>query len=172
MPPALKDAADVQAAAAQLIARPGFNDWTYQGLHNADHESLVIVTESDASRRLLRGAEACARGRFAWGYGGTGPHALAEVLILDILDDHVHCPACLGGSVCGASLITCPACGDSGQRAGISWAAETLVEKAISGMPQAESWELSRRHMLTQVAQQPRPRDKLRRLRRRRKHSY
>jgi len=172
VPPALKDAADVQVAAAQLIALPGFTDWTYHGLHNTDHESLVIVRESDASRRLLRNAEACARGRFAWGYGGTGPHALAEVLILDILDDYAHCPACLGGSVCGASLVTCPACGESGQRAGIRWAAGTLVEKAISGMPQAESWELSRRHMLTQVAEQPRPRAGLRRLQRRRKRSY
>ncbi len=96
-----RKAGNVRAVARQLLAQPGFKDWTYRGLR-ADDDSLVVVEEPDGSRRLLRDAEACARGRFAWGYNGTGPHALAETLLPDILDDYAHCPSCLRGSPCGA----------------------------------------------------------------------
>lgn len=166
IPPAVKDVGTVQVAAARLVAGPGLIDWTYQGVHTTDDESLVIVREPDGSRRLLRDAEACARGRFAWGYGGNGPHALADALVLDILDDDAHCPACLGSSPCGAGLVTCPACGDSGERIGMEWAAGALVEKLISGLPQAKPWELTRRDMLTKIAQEQKLRARLRRLRR------
>jgi hypothetical protein len=152
IPSAPKEASTVQAAAKRLLAQPGFTDWTYLGLYTTDDESLVIVEEPDGSRRLLRDAEARARGRFAWGYGGTGPHTLAEVLATDILGDHVHCPACLGGSPCGTGLVTCPACGDSGQRTEVGWEAGTLVVKVISGLTQAGGWQVTRRLMLTEIA--------------------
>lgn len=152
IPSAQKERSTVQAAAERLLAQPGFADWTYRGLHTMDDESLVIVEDPDGSRRLLRDAEACARGRFAWGYGGTGPHKLAEVLVTDILGNYAHCPACLGGSPCGAGLVACPACANSGQRTGVELAAGTLVEKVITGLTQAQGWQLTRRHMLTQIA--------------------
>jgi hypothetical protein len=159
----------VQAAAQRLLTQPCSTDWTYLGLHTTNDDSLVIVEEADGSRRLLRDAEACARGRFAWGYGGTGPHTLAEVLVTDILGKHAHCPACLGGSPCGAGLVTCPACADSGRRTGTAAAAGTLVGKVISGLTQAQGWELTRHHMLTKIGNEQ-PRAGLRLFRRGTKH--
>jgi hypothetical protein len=154
IPSARKETGAVDAAARLLLSQPDFTDWVYLGLRTTDDESLVIVEEPDGSRRLLRDTEACARGRFTWGYSGNGPHTLAEVLVPDMLDDYIHCSACLGGSPCGAGLISCPACGSSGQRTGSEWAAAVLVEKVISDLIQTEGWRLTRRSMLAQIAKE------------------
>lgn len=141
----------VSKAAQSLLATPGCADWTYIGLQTADDESLVIVKEPDASRRLLRDSEARARAQFGWGYGGNGPHALAATLVHDVLDDQIHCPRCLGGSPCGAGIVTCPNCSDSGQRPGTRLAMGLLVEKVISELPTADKWQLTRRRILEHI---------------------
>jgi hypothetical protein len=89
----------------------------------------MLVEEADGSRRLLRDHELRARGQFAWGYGGGGPHALAEVLVADVLDRLARCPACLGSSPCGAGVVACAHCDGTGQRRELLSASGNLFDE-------------------------------------------
>lgn len=57
-----------------------------------------------------------ARAQFTWGYGGTGPHDLSEVLVADMLGTLAYCPSCFGSIPAGGGLIQCPSCDGDGLR--------------------------------------------------------
>ena len=147
----------VAVFARDLSGRRDFTDWTYRGVLTDDDEAFVVVEEPDGSQRLLRDAEARARGMFAWGYGGTGPHILAEVLVVDTLAGDARCPACMGAAPCGAGVARCRSCGDTGRRGGTEQAAETLVRTLISQIPQDCCWVLTRRAILAHLTKQATP---------------
>lgn len=119
----------------ELLDKPDTPNWRYHGLITADDANLVLVEEPDGSRRLLRDSEAGARGQFAWGYGGNGPHTLAKVLTDDILADLARCPHCLGAAPCGAGPVTCSACADTGRIREWTLIVDRLVERVISRLP-------------------------------------
>jgi hypothetical protein len=147
----------VATFARDLPGRRDFTDWTYRGIITDDDETFVVVEEPDGSQRLLRDAEARARGMFTWGYGGTGPHTLAEVLVADTLAGDARCPACMGAAPCGAGVAQCRSCGDAGRRGGTEQAAETLVCTLISQIPQDCCWVFTRRAILTHLTKQATP---------------
>jgi hypothetical protein len=91
------------------------NERQYWGIESGD-ECLVLVEEADRSRRLLRDCEGRARAQFTWGYGGTGPHDLSEVLVADMLGTLAYCPSCFGSIPAGGGLIKCPSCDGDGLR--------------------------------------------------------
>ncbi|MEU3456836.1 hypothetical protein ABZ671_25020 [Micromonospora sp. NPDC006766] len=144
----------------ELLAGPGFSDRRYHGLPEIDGSYLVVVEEPDGSRRLLRDSEAGARGLFAWGYGGTGPHTLADVLTDDILAELNRCPDCFGATKCAAGLIRCRTCRNTGLRMERWHIASALVSRVISSLPnhpaaaptipEAE-WSLTRSALLTEA---------------------
>ena len=143
--------------ARDLPGRRDFTDWTYRGIRTDDDETLIVVDMPDGSQRLLRDAEARARGMFTWGYGGTGPHTLAEVLVADVLAGDARCPACMGAAPCGAGVAHCRSCGDAARLGGIEQAAETLVRTLISQIPQHCCWVLTRQAILTHLTKQATP---------------
>lgn len=147
--PAPSRAPSLRVAVRRLLDRRDFVDWTYYGICTQADEPLVIVEERDASLRLLRDGESRARGLFGWGYGGTGPYNLAEVLVTDAVVDLARCPACLGAGPCAARVIQCRHCGNTGRRRGHRDMVEALVTSAISQLPQGGSWERTRRSLLT-----------------------
>ncbi len=107
VPPASRPRS-VAVFARDLPGRRDVTDWIYRGVITDDDETFVVVGEPDGSLRLLRDAETRARGLFTWGYGGTGPHTLADVLLADVLAGHARCPACLGAAPCGAGVARLP----------------------------------------------------------------
>ena len=147
----------VAVFARDLSGRRDFTDWTYRGVLTDDDETFVVIEEPDGSQRLLRDAEARARGMFTWGYGGTGPHTLAEVLVADVLARDARCPACMGAAPCGAGVARCRSCGDAGRRVGTEQAAEILVRTLISQIQQDRCWVLTRRAILAHLTKQATP---------------
>ena len=143
--------------ARDLPGRRDFTDWTYRAVLTDDDETFVVIEEADGSQRLLRDTEARARDTFTWGYGGTGPHTLAEVLVADVLAGYARCPACMGAAPCGAGVAHCRSCGDAGRRGGTEQVAETLVRTLISQSPQHCCWVLTRRAILTHITEQATP---------------
>jgi hypothetical protein len=94
---------------------------------------------------------------FTWGYGGTGPHTLAEVLVADALAGYIRCPACMGAAPCGAGVAHCRNCGNAGRRGGTEQVAETLIRTLISQIPQHCCWVLTRHAILTYLTEQATP---------------
>ncbi|MET8352670.1 hypothetical protein [Micromonospora sp. NPDC005206] len=144
----------------ELLAGPGFIDWRYHGLPERDGSYIVVVEEPDGSRRLLRDSEAGARGLFAWGYGGTGPHTLADVLTDDILADLNRCPDCFGAIKCAAGLVRCRTCHNTGLRVERGHIASALVSRVISLLPEHPAaaptipeaeWSLTRSVLLAEA---------------------
>jgi hypothetical protein len=141
-------------------ASPAFVDWRYHGLPGGAAAGLVVVEEADGSRRLLRNSEGAARGLFAWGYGGTGPHTLAEVLTGDLLRDLARCPDCFGAITCAADLIRCRTCHNTGHRVEHQHIAAALVRRVISKLPRypgatptipEAEWSLARSVLMAEV---------------------
>ncbi|MFI6827561.1 hypothetical protein ACIBG5_10710 [Kribbella sp. NPDC050241] len=125
---------------------PRFVDWSYAGLRGP--ETLVRVDTQDGSRRLLRDLESRARGEFEWGYGGTGPTTLAEIISLDALDDLVWCQACLGGSACAGELIRCAECKGTGFTAQLC-DFQLAVAERVESLPRSnDGWLWTRREIL------------------------
>jgi hypothetical protein len=118
-----------------------------------DGGEVVIIDEPDGSQRLLRDAELRARGpAFTWGYHGTGPHDLAYALITDILDRYTCCPACLGAVLCGADVVHCATCDNTGLHPDVEPVGEALVETFISKLSREHGWELEASTLLTRLA--------------------
>ncbi|WDZ83970.1 hypothetical protein [Micromonospora cathayae] len=152
--PGLHDSLRKALAASGLIER------RYHGLPERGGSYLVVVEEPDGSRRLLRDSEAGARGLFAWGYGGTGPHTLADVLTDDILADFNRCPDCFGAVQCAAGLIRCRTCHNTGLRVERWHIASALVRRVISSLPKHPAaaptipeaeWSMTRSALLSEA---------------------
>ena len=120
---------------------------------------LVLVQEADRSRRLLRDSECRARSRINWGYGGTGPHNLASLLVADALGPLAYCPSCFGTIGVAGGLIDCPSC-KNGMRPGLrkmqsacNWLTSRLAREP-GGLPMTEDtplgaqWHLRRTDLL------------------------
>jgi hypothetical protein len=128
-----------------------FVDRTYRGIRACG--ALVIVEEQDKSRRLLRDEECRARGEFEWGYSGTGPATLAEVMSLDILGRYARCAACLGGSLYTAGIVWCSECRSTGLTPAVS-KLEALISERLEeprkGVPadSTTEWSYTRRELL------------------------
>ena len=137
----------LECIARNLLNSSSYRDRTYRDIKRCDGR-LVMVTEADGSNRLLRDYEVRARGQFSWGYGGTGPHNLADAMILDLLDDFARCPTCLGAAPSAAELIRCKSCEGSGVRPWLAEAASILVTKVISSLPREQNWNLTRSQLL------------------------
>lgn len=144
----------------KLLAASDIIERRYHGLPERDGSYLVVVEEPDGSRRLLRDSEAGARGLFAWGYGGTGPHTLPDVLTDDILADLNRCPHCFGAIKCAAGLIRCRTCHNTGLRVERRHIASALVRRVISSLPEHPAatpaipeaeWSLTRSALLAEA---------------------
>ncbi|MEU4693718.1 hypothetical protein [Actinoplanes sp. NPDC023714] len=119
--------------------RPGFADWTYHGVTDADDSSFVIVTYDNGEKLLLRDREAGARGVFTWGYEGNGPDALAEELAAHLVGRrHLLCADCFGAAAALSDLITCMACRSSGRRRGATAFTATLAERVVTRLPRSQ----------------------------------
>ena len=137
--------------ARRLADDPGLPEVVYRGLF-IDGAPAVVVDEQDGSQRLLRDAEARARDRFTWGYQGTGPHRLAEILLTDVLGSHLRCQACLGAAPCGAGVVRCATCHNRGVREDMEQAETALVRALLARLPQACCWKLTAKMILTHLA--------------------
>lgn len=142
----------VAETAEMLLADDTLENWLYCGSRDIAGPGLVTVRSADSSRRVLRNADLRADD-FSWGYGGSGPHELAEALIRDLLGKHIACPSCLGAITVAAHVIECPTCENSGERRGAAEAAEALVDSVISSLP--NDFSLTRRDLLKAVVDQP-----------------
>lgn len=140
----------VQAIVRALSTNPGTEDWTYRGVIPHDRHGLVTVEMADRSRRVLRDEEMRLDG-FGWGYTGNGPHALASVLLADLLAQHARCPDCLGTAPLAAKVIRCGACSGTGRRRGTMRAEGALLINGIAAMANSEPWERTRRNLLCTI---------------------
>jgi uncharacterized protein DUF6166 len=153
-PPDIPPPSNPESLAETARRMAGENDppgMIYRGVFIGG-DKAVHISERDGSQRLLRDAQLRARGKFTWGYHGTGPHDLAEALISDVLDPHTRCPACLGAAPCGADVVHCGVCYDTGLRQDIEALAATLVERFVSRLPQQSGWELEAGTLLGYLA--------------------
>ena len=126
-------------------------------------ETLILVAEADGSRRLLRDCEARARSQLTWGYGGTGPYNLSEVLVDDVLGPLVHCPSCFGAIAVAGDAVDCPCCNGTGYRqelfdlrsacGGITstLSKEVRPELASDTAPPCAQWHLVRSELLQRL---------------------
>ena len=144
-----------------MLAEPDFAERRYHGLRLNDDDTVVIIEEVDGTRRLLRDAEARARAVFAWGYGGTGPHNLADALVADALADLTRCPDCFGAAPCAAKVITCSGCRNTGNRFPPKLLASSIVSRVITALPDLSGaeptldgaeWTLTRTRLLAEAA--------------------
>jgi hypothetical protein len=140
----------VQAAAKALLDQAELADWTYEGTRNDRGPDLITVTGTDGSRRPLRDANLRAD-EFSWGYGGTGPHWLADTLVPDLLGKAIVCPDCLGAIQLTADVLTCKRCENTGLRAGVLTCSAALVSRWVVPLP--KSFRASRRELLTILAE-------------------
>ena len=136
------------AIARQLAADPSTEDWTYQGAEDIAGTTLVTVQMPDGSRRVLRDRDV-RTGDLTWGYGGTGPHNLAEALVLDLLAEHQRCPDCLGTIPLAANSVVCGACSNTGMRHGVGRFRRAALTKIIVEMP--DEFERTRVELLRSI---------------------
>ena len=109
LPPIETPDADLLSLVRDRGAKSLVDERDYWGVEY-DEDELVLVQEADRSRRLLRDSECKARSKVNWGYSGTGPGDLAEILVADALGPLVYCPSCFGTIGVGGGLIECPIC--------------------------------------------------------------
>lgn len=109
LPPIETPDADLLALVRDRGAKSLVDERDYWGVEY-DEDELVLVQEADRSRRLLRDSECKARSKVNWGYSGTGPGDLAEILVADALGPLMYCPSCFGTIGVGGGLIECPIC--------------------------------------------------------------
>ena len=140
----------VQAAAKTLLRRKELPDWSYEGTKNLLGSDLIFVASADGSRRALRNVDLRAD-EFSWGYGGTGPHLLAETLVFDLLGNEIVCPDCLGTIQLTADALTCSRCGNTGLRRGVTECTAALVSRWIALLP--ASFRATRRELLAILAE-------------------
>jgi hypothetical protein len=140
----------VQAVTRAMIARPDAENWTYRGVLPEDGHGLITVEMADRSRRVLRDRDMRVDG-FGWGYTGDGPHALASILLADILGEHARCPDCLGTIQLAAETIKCGACSGTGRRRGTMRAEGALLIRGIATMANSEAWERTRLSLLRTI---------------------
>jgi hypothetical protein len=162
LPPVTTPDAALQTLIEQFGAARLVDERQYWGV-DSGNDSLVYVQEIDNSRRLLRDRESRARPEFAWGYGGTGPHNLAEALVSDVLGILAYCPSCFGVIPTSGGLIACPCCTD-----GLRHDRRTLEDAFVAiirdlprepqpslaspdSPPQAQ-WHLTRTELLSRAA--------------------
>lgn len=121
--------------------------------------NLVLIQEADRSRRLLRDTECRARAQFTWGYGGSGPSYLADLLVADALGPLAYCPSCFGTIGAAGGLIDCPACDDGMRpevwemRSACNWLTSRLARatdglRMIADAPLGAQWHLRRTDLL------------------------
>lgn len=113
-------------------ARSLVRERDYWGVEH-DDDKIVLVQENDRSRRPLRDGECRARPRINWGYGGTGPHDLAALLVADALGRLAYCPSCFGTIGVAAGLVRCPLC-NNGMR-GVLWEMQSACNWLTSRLP-------------------------------------
>ncbi|MET8530308.1 hypothetical protein [Micromonospora sp. NPDC005172] len=135
IPAAKEGARHLLSLLAEAARTPGFQDWTYHGVTDAEDSSVVVIRYPDGERILLRDEEAGGRGLFSWGYSGDGPHTLAEALARHAAGSLLRCTDCFGASSIARSLIVCAACANSGHRPGIANFTMLLVSRVISSLP-------------------------------------
>lgn len=123
-----------RSIARWLAPQPDTEDWTYRGTKDVAGTTLITVQMQDGSRRVLRDRDV-RTGDLTWGYGGTGPHDLATVLVQDLLGEHYKCPDCLGAITLAASSVTCGGCSNTGVRHGVLQAERAALTRIIVGLP-------------------------------------
>ncbi len=163
LPEILPDLDTPDASLRTLVEQFGaaclFDERHYWGV-SSTQECFVFVQEADRSRRLLRDHELRARGIFAWGYGGTGPHTLGQALVEDVLESLVNCPSCLGMIGVAGPMISCPLCGDGlrGELSELETACADIIcalprspDRLLAGegVPDDAEWHLTRTGLLT-----------------------
>ena len=134
LPPVATPDADLRTLIATYGAERLVDERQYWGIDDGDH-CFIYVQEADKSRRLLRDCELKARAQFTWGYGGTGPHDLAQALVADILGALSYCPSCFGAIGGGAGLVKCPSCEGSGLRRHDLWALHRACYHVTASLP-------------------------------------
>jgi hypothetical protein len=150
---------DLRALVEEFGAARLVDERRYWGV-TSGNDCLVYVEEADCSRRLLRDHEGRARGEFAWGYGGAGPHNLAQALVEDILGPLINCPSCFGMVAVAGGLVQCPLCADGlrGELGELQSACAEITARLSrkpdaslvgQGGPDGAEWCLTRTGLLT-----------------------
>jgi len=160
-PPTLPSVSTPDADLRWLIDTAGAKSFVdereYWGIDVGD-DPIIYVQEADRSRRLLRDCQGRARSQFSWGYGGTGPHTLAAVLVADMLGNLAYCPSCFGTIGAGGGFVNCPLCDGDGLRRRDLWALHGACYnvtadlskrvdprlESFEGSPLAAQWRLTR----------------------------
>ncbi len=165
LPPVTTPDAELRSLITTFGAERLVDERTYWGVE-AGKDYFIFVEEADRSRRLLRDCEERARAQFAWGYGGTGPSNLGEVLVADMLGPLAYCPSCFGAIGAGGGLVKCPSCGGAGLRRDLLSLQGALCHKVASlprepdpslltseACPSGAHWRMSRTHFLQRAFQ-------------------
>ena len=162
LPPVLTPDGDLLEMVQRDGARSLVDERDYWGVEYNDDE-LVLVQEAARSRRLLRDSECRARSRINWGYGGSGPHEMAALLVADALGSLAYCPSCFGTIGVSASLVRCPLC-ENGVRevvwemqASCNWLTSRLSQSPghlppSDNAPPGAQWRLRRTDLLDFLA--------------------
>ena len=158
LPPVETPDADLFALLHDHGATSLVDERDYWGIEQNEDE-LVLVQEVDRSRRLLRDCECKARSKVNWGYSGTGPGDLAEILVADALGPLAYCPSCFGTIGVAAGLIECPVC-EHGMRPKLwklnracDWLSSQLSQIPLSpsasdATPPGAQWHIRRTDLL------------------------
>jgi hypothetical protein len=158
LPPVITPDSDLLAMIENQGGQSLVDEREYWGVEYGEDE-LVLIQEADRSRRLLRDCECRARSRINWGYGGSGPHDLAALLVADTLGPLAYCPSCFGTIGVAAGLIQCPVC-ENGMRPGLwemqracNWLTSRLAQapgliRMTDDTPPGAQWHLRRTDLL------------------------
>ncbi|MFI5036673.1 MAG: hypothetical protein ACHQFZ_10770 [Acidimicrobiales bacterium] len=163
LPPVETPDADLFALIGDRGAQSLVDERDYWGVEHDDE--LVLVQEADRSRRLLRDCECKARSKVNWGYSGTGPDDLAEILVADALGPLAYCPSCFGTIGIAAGLIECPVC-EHGMRPDLwklhracDWLTSLLSQVPVAqgssvDAPPGAQWHIRRTDLLDFIVSQ------------------
>jgi hypothetical protein len=163
LPPVGTPDGDLRALVEEFGEARLIDERCYWGV-TSGNDCLVYLEEADRSRRLLRDHEGRARGEFAWGYGGTGPHNLAQALVEDILGPLINCPSCFGMVAVAGGLVQCPLCADGlrGELGELRSACAEITARLSrkpdaslvgQGGPDGAEWRLTRTGLLTDLCE-------------------
>lgn len=152
---------DPDAAAPGGIAYHGYPSGDYRG-----HRLVVVEAPAGTPVTLLPEISRHSPAGFAWGYGGSGPAALARSLLVSVLGPAAACPSCRGhrkiawdpaaGTMVPAwdlsdglgTEVDCPDC-DDGFR---DLPYQDFKFAVIAALPGGGEWVLSRADILRWLA--------------------
>lgn len=155
---------DPDAAAPEGITYHGYPANDYRG-----HRIVVIEAPAGTPVTLLQEVSRHSPTGFAWGYGGSGPAALARSLLVSVLGPAAACPSCRGHrkvawDPAAEALVPCWDLADSVADLGaeLDCAAcddgfrdlpyQGFKSAAITPLPDGGEWALSRADILRWLA--------------------